>query len=157
LLGESIEVPLRQNFQHLVVDKLTYHNVGPFSLTELWIRAPVAPALTGRINEVLRETAKEILRRVYDQPDPDAYSAILAESDREQLQVAVAQNLILDSIVLYLRQLGLRPHGELADVMQEWDRARRDLAQVDYAERQGIDLATTRREAQNRQQTAKES
>lgn len=158
LLGEGVEVPLRQDFTHLGVRSLTYWNVGSHYVSEIWFRPlPAGGVQSVRpLDELLRETARWLLVHVYDQPDGSAVDQWWPTAGSEQLAIEVAQTLILNSMVFYLRQLGLRAEADLHGLIQDWDHAQRNRAQAQYAAVQGTPLPGALEDAERREYRVRE-
>jgi hypothetical protein len=158
LLGEMIEVPLRQDVTHLAVRALTFHSVGSFYVSQIWFRTLPAGAIqAGRsLEELLRETARWLLVHVYDQPDGNAVDHWWPAPGSEQLAIEVTQNLILNSLVFYLRQLGLRAEADIQPLIQDWDHAQRNRAQAQVAGTQGIPLHEALEDAERREHGVRE-
>ena len=150
LLGERVERPISEQFEHLLLgtDTLGFRQGGRrVNLLRLRAIDPGRLMVRAPMPAVFRETARRLLVGVYWQevPNLDAVWAEISESD--QLEVQVAQNLILKSIFAYVRQLGLHGRERVRSLLETWDRARSDEAQADVSLSRGRDLPNTRREA----------
>ena len=63
---------------------------------------------TKQLHEMLRATAEQLSREIYNQADAD-FGALWQELDKsDQLEVRVARRLILDHLPFYLRQLSVK-------------------------------------------------
>lgn len=98
-----------------------------------WLRlrsADPAKLTPEQFSSALKKTAEYILETVYSQPtnDLDAFWAELNQS--EQLDIRVAETLILENIPFYLKQLSVhRRQEELKKVLHDWDDARHRVAE----------------------------
>ena len=153
LLGQRVQVTASQEVQCLFdgFDGMTYWDLGDGRrLHRLRLRKVSPLDLTPeRRLEVLRETTRVLLRVLYRQPAADLDDLWTKLSRSEQLDLQIAQNLILEASPFYLRgQLGLRPRGKLKSLFEQWDRARHHVATADYLLQQGQGLTEEKYEAE---------
>lgn len=136
LLGMRIRVPLSPAFEHLFVElprpSLMQKPVQEDRTSHLQIRWLDPATLPGaRLGSLLRETSRQLLAEVYRQRQAklDDLWAELAQS--EQLDLGIAQDLILEGVFFYLNQLGLHAHPRLAAIVRDWESARRLVVEAD--------------------------
>ncbi len=129
LLGSTFRARTNSNVTHLLLGKLfggdmltpeklrvkriILRRIDPTSFSEV------------RLAEILRESAARLLRYVYVQrvPNLDAVWEQLGQS--EQLDIQVARKLLINDLFFYLRQLGVRSHHEMNQILRHWDQVRR--------------------------------
>lgn len=90
----------------------------------------------GKLGEVLRTSLEQLFARVYCRqvPNVDAFWEELGES--EQLDVAIAQDMLLDSLFTIIRQMGVdKKHDDLRDILDEYDRVRKQIAESTVKEK----------------------
>src|SRR5439155_20050354 len=70
---------------------------------------------------ILKETTRQILAKVYLQPDPnlDELWPDLAQS--EQLEINIAQDRLVENLFHAVRQLGIHASPGIKDLLREWD------------------------------------
>lgn len=80
----------------------------------------------------LSNSVKELLKSVYCQEilNFDLVWQDLIQS--EQLDITIAQNLILESGFFYLRQLGVHTDGRIKEIMNKWEDARHRKAEEEF-------------------------
>ena len=126
ILGEDIHVPLKSRFSSLITGGLFYeYPDGQMNNVRLSLRRPsvedVSPA---ELSGFLRASAEYLLKKAYNQRDCDL-GRLWEELDRsEQLDIRIAQQLVLNHIPFYLRQLGVHKHPRLQDLLNQWNEAR---------------------------------
>ena len=132
LLGQPIEVPVRQAFEHLLLPtedlgrreglhyfRVRFRRVNPLQLSE-------------RLNpvNVLRETARQLLD-VIDRQRIRNFDEVWDELARsEQLDLQMAQLHVLSGLPNTLMGLGLRHREPLATVLRNWHDANRESVQL---------------------------
>ena len=84
-------------------------------------------------SEVLRATAEQLYRDLYNQADAD-FGTLWQEMDQsDQLEIGIARRLILDHIPIYLRQLSVK--GErIEKQLATWDLWRHRIAETEAGE-----------------------
>lgn len=82
-----------------------------------------------QLSNLLRESARQILSRIYEQPASGLDDAWEKLEHSEQLDIIIAQRLLLDSAFFYLRQLGLHTHKPIGRILKEWEEESRRRAQ----------------------------
>lgn len=129
LLGQMFEVPVDSGSGNLIIgakSKPIYIPGSGYRIQELAFRKinPENHSPT-QLFKFLRNTADIILDRVYCQciPNMDEFWNQLSHS--EQLDIDIAQDLLLESGLFYLRQLGVHTHERIRIVLKKWDEARR--------------------------------
>ena len=96
---------------------------------------------------VLRETARALLGRVYRQGAAELDDLWERLIKSEQLDLQIAQNMILDLSMFHLRaQLGLRAEGRLKEIFSRLDRLRYRDASAEHALAGGDSLEEEKRE-----------
>ena len=142
LLGDSIDVPLDRNFEHLFVGADLYfqtHLGAGIRVKQLNLkRVNVASHNPIELRRALCNSANIVLSRVYEQYQTDVTNVFEALSKSEQLDIRIAQDLILDQALPYLQQLGVHKEPKIRDMVREWHAARRAAAE----ERQRTDGQT---------------
>ena len=129
LLGQTFQVPLEDVSNNLIIgakSKPIYIPGSGYRIQELAFRRinPEKHSPT-QLVRFLRNTADIILDRVYCQciQNMDEFWNTLSHS--EQLDITIAQDLLLESGLFYLRQLGVHTHEKIRKVLKKWDEARR--------------------------------
>jgi hypothetical protein len=121
LLGVPFDAQLADDFNDLFLDKLYFE--GRVCTAEVREINP-SQFTRGQLSGLLRETAAEILRRVYWRT-PENFDRIWSElCHGEQLELEVAQRLILESAFFYFRQLRDRGLRSVQDWVKRWDEVR---------------------------------
>ncbi|MBC8492984.1 MAG: hypothetical protein H8D43_04285, partial [Chloroflexi bacterium] len=110
--------------------------------------ARIAPAdcTPQQLSSLLRESARQLLRKVYSQSGLDLDAAWDELEQSEQLDIQLAQRLLLDSSFFYLKQLGVhthRPLGPLGEVLRRWEDARRLRAEEEQTQKLGRKIKIT--------------
>lgn len=90
-----------------------------------------------RLSDLLRETARLILKTIYAQQNPGVEQLWEDLAHSEQLDILIAQSLLLESAVFYLKQLGINTNSRLGPVLLEWAEAQRLRAEVGAARLRG--------------------
>ena len=127
LLGEPFDAPLAADLKDLFVGRLSLEGrVCTAELREIDPSQFTREQLSGS----LRETAAEILRRVYWRT-PENFDHVWSElCHGEQLELQVAQRLILESAFFYFRQLRDRSLSSAHEWGKRWDAARYKEAEL---------------------------
>jgi len=150
LLGQRVERAISKSFEHLLlgVDYLD-HRPGGRRVDLLRVREVEPNHLPSgaTMATVLRETTRRLLDLVYWQKAPNLDDLWDGFSRGDQLEIQVAQNLILKSIFAYVRQLGLHGQARVRELLAEWDQAQVLEAQADHGRSQGRDLPQARKDA----------
>ena len=77
-----------------------------------------------QVLEDLRASAEYLLAKEYNQQQTDLSNLWDKLDKSEQLDIRIAQQLILEHIPFYLRQLGIQKHARLQDLLKRLDDAR---------------------------------
>ncbi|MBI1924752.1 hypothetical protein HYR99_10915 [Candidatus Poribacteria bacterium] len=85
-----------------------------------------------RLLHLLRESARTLLKRVYKQDVPNLDEVFDDLAQSEQLDIRIAQNLILESALFYLRQLKVDTTDRLREILKKWDGARHRKAEAEH-------------------------
>jgi len=131
ILGDEIEVPLRSKFTSLITGGLFYEYpskspTGSISNVRIQLRRPASIEDTSpsELSALLRSSTEYLLEKAYDQTDCDL-SNLWEELDKsEQLDIRIAQQLVLNHLPFYLRQLGVHKHRKLQNLLKKWNDAR---------------------------------
>ena len=85
---------------------------------------------TKHLHEVIRATAEQLSREIYNQADPN-FGALWQELEKsDQLEVQVARRLILDHLPFYLRQLSVKG-PQIEEHLAICDAQRRRIAEIE--------------------------
>jgi len=125
LLGEAFEAPLATDFRTLLVGRPSSDSEGRVRVCTAELRE-IDPAQFDRqqLSGLLRDTAFEVLQRVYWRT-PANFDSIFAQlCDTEQLEIDVAQRLILESAFFYFRQLQDSNLSAVQNWAKRWDEVR---------------------------------
>jgi hypothetical protein len=91
-----------------------------------------APDLNpSRLADLLRASSEAILSYVFSQTGIDLrplWEKLCAPS---QLHIRIAQNLIVDAALAFLRQIGAQQNADVRCVLNNWDEARRQVAEAE--------------------------
>ena len=126
ILGAHIQVPLKSQFASLISGGLYYEPPdGEIINIRLMLRAPrlqdVSPA---ELSGYLRSSAEYLLKKAYNQKDYDL-GRLWEELDKsEQLDIRIAQQLVLNNIPIYLGMMKVQKHPLLHSLINQWDDAR---------------------------------
>lgn len=126
ILGEEIAVPLKSRFSSLITGGLFYeYSSGQKIHVRLSLRQPqVEDVSSAELSWYLKASAEYLLKKAYNQKDCDL-TRLWEQLDRsEQLDISIAQQLVLDHIPFYLRQLKVHKHPRLRNLLSQWDDAR---------------------------------
>ena len=89
------------------------------------------------LKKLLKQTGERVLQEIYGVVDP-GFSELLDDiSQTDQLDIRVAQNLLLDSAPFYLRQLRLGNQRQLRTILKTWDLAHDQRAEEEEARASG--------------------
>ncbi len=97
---------------------------------------PGAIEQDGKLGEILLTSLEQLFARIYFRQvsGVDALWQELGES--EQLDVAIAQDMLLDSLFTIIRQMGVdKGHEELRGVLEKYDRVRKQIAETNAKEK----------------------
>ncbi len=92
---------------------------------------------TERLSRLLLTSSKILLERVYLQKSPNLEQIWNDIFHSEQLDIKIAENLILESAFFYLKQLGFRTTEKIKQVVSQWEEARRRKAEEEQAQASG--------------------
>jgi hypothetical protein len=126
IIGEEITVPLKSKFSSLITGGLFYeYPTGSVSNVRIQIRRPsIENTPPSELSALLRSSTEYLLEKAYNQTDCDL-STLWEELDKsEQLDIRIAQQLVLNHLPFYLRQLGVHKHEKLQDLLKKWNDAR---------------------------------
>jgi len=130
LFGQALRVPLEAHVKTLIAGALRWK--GGYRVEISLRRIDPARFPPDELAGILRGTAAELYRQLYNQPRPDFWP-LWQELDRtDQLEIGIARHLILQHIPFYLRQLSLRSQV-LHEALNNCDAARRHVAEQDEA------------------------
>jgi hypothetical protein len=126
ITGEQITVALKDDFSTLAVGKPFYEWPNPNAIyVKIRLRRvtnqQIAP---DKFSEYLKKTAEYLLKKLYEQKNPDLTTLWDELNNSEQLDVRVALRLVMRHIPFYLDQLGVQRHDLLKKAYNLWDRAR---------------------------------
>ena len=106
LLGQPIRVALNREVRTLLAGAVSRQGADGVMIPLRRIEPDRVE--TKQLHEVLRATAEQLSREIYNQADAD-FGALWQELDKsDQLEVRVARRLILDHLPFYLRQLPVK-------------------------------------------------
>lgn len=131
ILGERISVPLKSEFTSLISGGLYYEpQEGERITIRIGLRKPDIQHITpAELSGYLRSSAEYLLSRAYNQKNIHL-GGLWDELDKsEQIDIRVAQQLILENIPFYLRQLGAHKHHHLREIIKKFDDARHRKAE----------------------------
>ena len=165
ILGESIRVPLDEEFDSVLVGKPRYARLKgdryEVAIDLRWIDPH--SETEERLSAILKRTAELLLFRVYDRRhvglDP-LWGELRAT---EQFDIDIARRLILEDVPLYLRQLGAARDPDVRRLLTMIDEARHQAEefrgtdeQAKYHEKRdsALEALRTRLEADERVQDA---
>ena len=126
ILGESIRVPLDEEFDSVLVGKPGYARLkgGRYevAIALRWID-PHAET-EERLSALLKRTVELLLFRVYDRRQVDLDPLWGELRATEQFDIDIARRLILEDVPLYLRQLGAARDPDVRQLLTIIDEAR---------------------------------
>lgn len=136
VLGTPFQAAIRDHGQHLF---LAYTpTVFPCQRVKgdriCWIRLRyIDPErlTTEQLSELLRQSAAMVLSEVYGETKTNLDEVWEDLCKSEQLDIRIAQRLLLEAAPFYLRQLGLAKTEHLGDALRNWDSARRGSVEAD--------------------------
>lgn len=137
ILGDRISVPQQADFVSLIVGEPSYEPLPRDRYAiKIDLRRPDQQATSNALSDYLREAAECLLRKVYNQQHVNL-SSLWAELDKyDQLDINVAQTLILKHLPSLFRQLGgVHRHVSLRDEFKKWEEAQRSA--VEFREDEG--------------------
>ena len=126
ILGTEIEVPLKSHFSSLITGGLFYeYPEGQVYRVRLKLRRPaIEEATPSELSGFLRSSAEYLLNKAYNQRNYNL-GRLWEDLDRsEQLDIRIAQQLVLNHIPFYMRQLGVHKHPRLQDLLNAWNEVR---------------------------------
>lgn len=124
ILGDEIEVPLKSRFSTLIIGGLFYEeSTEEITNVRLTLRSASVDSPL-ELSELLRASSEYLLKNAYNQRDY-GLGGLWEELDKsEQFGICIAQQLVLDHIPFYLRQLGVHKNPQLQDLLNQWNEAR---------------------------------
>lgn len=141
LLGEQIRVPVEADVEGLLMGNLTFAGTrGGKSYFQMRLREVNKPEQYDKevLSNMLKKTCECILREAYNQRDPQIGPLWATLEESNQLELAVARELILDRLPFDLRAL---KSDKKSPVLTQW-MARIKKLEVSRAERKESKLAT---------------
>ena len=126
ILGEPITVPLKSRLTSLIPGALYWEPPEGERITvRMRLRSPDFQNTTpSELSGYLRASAEYLLAKEYNQQQTDLSNLWDKLDKSEQLDIRIAQQLILEHIPFYLRQLGIQKHARLQDLLKRLDDAR---------------------------------
>jgi hypothetical protein len=124
IIGKGIEVPLKSQFDSLIIGGLYYeYPSGGMIFPRLQLRKTNIDS-TLKLSKLLQSSAEYILNKAYNQRNYDL-SELWEDLDRsEQLDIRIAEQLVLNHIPFYMRLLGVHKHPRLQELLSAWNEAR---------------------------------
>ncbi|MBU2964928.1 hypothetical protein Q4508_15225 [Amphritea sp. 2_MG-2023] len=123
ILGETITVPLNDKPSNLFIDKPKYYKINESDdyQVDLELRKVSSETLSDeQLSELLRKSSEYLLREVYNQKKMQLDSLWVELSKSDQVDIKLAQALILKNIPFYLKQLGTHKHPSLSDHLTQY-------------------------------------
>lgn len=124
IAGQKIDVPLNSQFTSLIIGGLYYELPhGGMNFPRLQLRRPNIDSPL-ELSRFLRSSAEYLLNKAYNQTNYDL-ARLWEELDRsEQLDIRIAQQLVLNHIPFYMRLLGIHKYPRLQELLSAWNEAR---------------------------------
>lgn len=141
LLGDEICVPLETDVEGLLIGNLTFAGTrGGKSYFKIRLREVNRPEQYDKeiLSNMLRKTCECILREAYNQREPNIGSLWATLEESNQLELAVARELILDRLIFDLRVLKSK---KKSPELSQW-MARLKKLEINRAEKKESKLAT---------------
>jgi hypothetical protein len=128
LLGNSFKTHLSKSYSSIFVGKITWDEGE--KCYSIGVRQIHPGDFTrNRVSEVLRESARYLLN--FHSMQPYNLENLWEEwRDTEQLDLKVAQDLILENSMLYFKQLGGRQLATLNELMGRWQELQHEAAEI---------------------------
>jgi len=134
ITGSVIDVRLDQDFDSLIVGGIWYEKPpegeSNFYFPKIRLRKIEAGAYSEeKLSSFLKKSAEFVLQKFYRQ---EIYSleSIWSQLDKaEQLDIRIAQQLVMKHIPYYLRQLGEHQNEKLIATLKKWNDARYHVAE----------------------------
>lgn len=155
ILGNQFKARLARHPTHLLIpvegDPVTVVQEGDRFVCRLWLRKlelDRSDYSTEELIGLLRETASLVLAnalRAKINVGP-VFEKLAMVS---QLQVMVAQNMIVDQALAFMRQVGAHTHPDLKKALATWDNARREEALAESNRLSASRAMELRRDARN--------
>lgn len=155
ILGNQFKARLARHPTHLLIpvegDPVTVVQEGDRLVCQLWLRKlelDRSDYSTEDLIGLLRETASLVLAnalRAKINVGP-VFEKLAMVS---QLQVMVAQNMIVDQALAFMRQVGAHTHPDLKKALATWDNARREEALAESNRLSASRAMELRRDARN--------
>lgn len=147
LLGGTLRVHAPVNPEHLFAGQIEYQNVdGIYYGGAKLLDIPPEREDT-RLDEVLRESVRVLFANAYNHKQTNLEGMWDKLGQSEQVNLRVAQHLIVDSAYSYLKaQLGVKD-GPLAKVFKAWDDASFGVAQEEILGGAGEKTSAARKQA----------
>jgi hypothetical protein len=125
IMGDKINLIVRKHFKNLIVGGVFGFPAAGFRATRINLRYFSPEEKTpSELSSLLKSTSEYILENSYKQKNVDL-GQLWEELDRsEQLDIRIAQQLVLSHIPFYLRQLGVHNHPCLQELLNKWNEAR---------------------------------
>jgi hypothetical protein len=142
LLGSTFDAPLVRDseLRNLLVDDADSYFGSRRDPTRQFHRLVLrrVPAGTNafpseRLSLLLRETARYVLVKFYHQANPNIDQVWEELARSEQLDIRIAQTLLLNSAFFYVKQLGINTDPQISLVLKDWGEAQRQQAECEAA------------------------
>lgn len=132
LLGNTFRARLSRDFNTILVDGGEFPRVPGHRVAGIQLRKIETEDVTKeKLSSLLLESARLILRRVYHQTVSNLENVWSDLVQSEQLDIRIAQTLILESAFFYLQQLSTRFESTIKELMKKWEEARHRKAEED--------------------------
>jgi hypothetical protein len=132
VVGEPFEAPMAASPHNLLVGS-THRDRGPGRGSRTLVFVDLSPGdfSGGSPSELLRETAGDLLRDVYNHDNGSLLTLWRELTETGQVELECSQRLILDSAFFYFQQLGGPVHPKLRALFQRWESLREEQAELD--------------------------
>ncbi len=138
LLGEPIQVDTTQNPTSIFLDKRIRRTVeGATRIAQLQLVSVQIESKEGA-QRLLEDAVKVVLESVYCRPQCKVEELWRLVSDTNQVDVRVAQHVILHNAFFYGKQLALANDSRMVDLCSKWREIEQQLA-IDRVEQSGSD------------------
>lgn len=128
LLGQPLRVALDREARTLLAGAVRWQGTDRVMIPLR--RIDPDRLVTKQLHEVIRATAEQLSREIYNQADAN-FGALWQElEESDQLEVRVARRLILDHLPFYLRQLSVKG-PQIEEYLAICDAQRRRIAEIE--------------------------
>ena len=135
LLGSPFNARIeQQDFNSLTVGPMRYVPGRNYRVNWLRLRSIQPDRFEHhRLLDFIKTTACLLVNEVYRQTVDNLGEVFDDLAESEQLDIRIAQNLLLDSVFFYVRQLEMhQEQSELSRILQGWDEVRRRKAEAEH-------------------------